>query len=151
MTVISKESKKRVPVRTIRLKIGAGEATPKPPVGPALGQHGLNIQDFCKAFNAKTQHLEKGAPVKVLIDVYGDRKFDFRVTKPVASYLLKKAASIQKGSSSTGKSGPVATLSRTQLEEIAAFKMEDMNAYDVASAVRTLEGSARSLGIEIKD
>ncbi|PPE03978.1 50S ribosomal protein L11 [Holospora curviuscula] len=151
MSVVSKESKKRVPVRTIRLKIGAGQATPKPPVGPALGQHGLNIQDFCKAFNAKTDHFEKGAPVKVLIDVYGDRKFEFRVTKPVASYLLKKAAGMAKGSSTTGKEKPIATLSRAQLEEIALFKMEDMNVYDIPSAVRTLEGSARSLGIEIKD
>ncbi|ETZ06744.1 50S ribosomal protein L11 [Holospora obtusa F1] len=151
MAVVSKESKKKVPVKTIRLKIGAGEATPKPPVGPALGQHGLNIQEFCKSFNAKTEHLEKGAPVKVLIDVYADRKFDFRVTKPVASYLLKKAAGVSKGSSSTGKGSPIATLSRAKLEEIASFKIDDMNAYDIASAARTLEGSARSLGIQIKD
>lgn len=150
MTVVSRD-KKKVPVRTIRLKIGAGEATPKPPIGPALGQHGLNIQDFCKAFNAQTAHIEKGAPVKVLIDVYADRKFDFRVTKPVASYLLKKAASLQKGSSLAGKEKPLAILGRAQLREIAEFKIEDMNAYDIETAMRTLEGSARSLGIEIKD
>jgi large subunit ribosomal protein L11 len=148
MTIISK-SKKKVPVRTIRLQIGAGEATPKPPIGPALGQHGLNIQDFCKAFNAATEKIEKGAPVKVLIDAYADKKFDFRVTKPVASYLLKKAAGLSKGSSLTGKDKPLGKLSRAQLKEIAVFKMEDMNTDDVDAAIRILEGSARSAGIEV--
>ncbi len=131
----------------IKLQVPAGKANPSPPVGPALGQHGVNIMEFCKTFNAQTQGLEAGLPIPVVITVYADRSFSFITKTPPASVLLKKAAGLPKGSSNpnTNKVGKV---SRAQLEEIAQTKFQDMNAADLDSAVRTIAGSARSMGIE---
>jgi large subunit ribosomal protein L11 len=133
----------------IKLQVKAGEANPSPPVGPALGQHGVNIMEFCKAFNAKTQELEKGLPIPVVITVYSDRSFTFVTKTPPASVLLKKAAGIQKGSS-TPNTTKVGTVSRAQLEEIANTKMPDLNANDLDSAVRIIAGSARAIGLEVE-
>ena len=131
----------------IKLQVPAGGANPSPPVGPALGQHGVNIMEFCKAFNAATQEMEKGLPVPVVITVYADKSFTYIMKTPPASILLKKAAGIQKGSGvpHTDKVGKV---TRAQLEEIAQAKMADLNAYDIDSAVKIIAGSARSMGIE---
>ncbi len=131
----------------IKLQVPAGKANPSPPVGPALGQHGVNIMEFCKTFNAQTQGMEVGLPIPVVITVYADRSFSFITKTPPASVLLKKAAGLSKGSSNpnTNKVGKV---SRAQLEEIAETKFQDMNAADLDSAVRTIAGSARSMGIE---
>ena len=131
----------------IKLQVAAGKANPSPPVGPALGQHGVNIMEFCKAFNAQTQSLEPGAPVPVVISVYNDRSFTFTMKTPPASFLLKKAAKLKSGSSrpNTDKVGKV---TREQLEEIATAKMPDLTAADMDAAVRTIAGSARSMGIE---
>ena len=133
----------------IKLQVPAGAASPSPPVGPALGQHGLNLMDFCNAFNAKTSDMEKGLPVPVVITVYEDKSFDFIVKTTPASILIKKAAGLQKGSG-TPNSLKVGTVSRAQLEEIAKIKDPDLTAADMDAAVRTLEGSARSAGIEVK-
>ena len=131
----------------IKLQVPANEANPSPPVGPALGQHGVNIMEFCKAFNAKTQNMEKGMPIPVVITVYSDKSFTFITKTPPASILLKKAAGIPKGSGEphTNKVGKV---NRAQLEEIATTKMPDLTAADMDAAVRTIAGSARSMGIE---
>ena len=131
----------------IKLQVPANEANPSPPVGPALGQHGVNIMEFCKAFNAKTQNMEKGTPVPVVITVYNDRSFTFITKTPPASILLKKAAGLESGSArpNTEKMGKV---TRPQLEEIAKTKQPDLTAADLAAAVRTIAGSARSMGIE---
>ena len=131
----------------IKLQIPAGKANPSPPVGPALGQHGVNIMDFCKAFNAQTQSLEAGMPIPVVITVYSDRSFTFITKTPPASVLLKKSAGLSKGSS-TPNTNKVAKVSRAQLEEIATTKMPDLTAADMDAAVRTIAGSARSMGIE---
>lgn len=133
----------------IKLQVPAGDANPSPPVGPALGQHGVNIMDFCKAFNAQTQSLEKGMPVPVVITVYSDRSITFITKTPPASILLKKAAGLGKGSGrpNTEKVGKV---NRAQLEEIAKTKMPDITAADMDAAVRTIAGSARSMGIEVE-
>jgi large subunit ribosomal protein L11 len=131
----------------IKLQVPAGQANPSPPVGPALGQKGVNIMEFCKAFNAQTQSLEAGMPVPVVITVYTDRSFTFITKTPPASILLKKAAGISKGSS-TPHTNKVARVSRAQLEEIASTKMPDLTAADMDAAVRTIAGSARSMGIE---
>ena len=131
----------------IKLQVPAGEAKPSPPVGPALGQHGVNIMEFCKTFNADTQEMETGLPVPVIITVYTDKSFSYvRKTTP-ASVLLKKAAAVEKGSAEPNrdKGGKV---SRNQLEEIAKVKMPDLSAYDMDQAVRIIAGSARSMGIE---
>ena len=133
----------------IKLQVPAGAASPSPPVGPALGQHGLNLMDFCNAFNAKTNDMEKGLPVPVVITVYEDKSFDFVVKTTPASILIKKAAGLQKGSG-TPNSLKVGKVSRAQLEEIAKIKDPDLTAADMDAAVRTLEGSARSAGIEVK-
>ena len=133
----------------IKLQVPAGAASPSPPVGPALGQHGLNLMDFCNAFNAKTNDMEKGLPVPVVITVYEDKSFDFIVKTTPASILIKKAAGIKKGSG-TPNSLKVGKVSRAQLEEIAKIKDPDLTAADMDAAVRTLEGSARSAGIEVK-
>ena len=133
----------------IKLQVPAGAASPSPPVGPALGQHGLNLMDFCKAFNAKTSDTEKGLPVPVVITVYEDKTFDFIVKTTPASVLIKKAAGLAKGSG-TPNSLKVGKVSRGQLEEIAKIKDPDLTAADLDAAVRTLEGSARSAGIEVK-
>jgi len=133
----------------IKLQVPAGAASPSPPVGPALGQHGLNLMDFCNAFNAKTSKTEKGLPVPVVITVYEDKSFDFIVKTTPASVLIKKAAGLAKGSG-TPNSLKVGEVSREQLEEIAKIKDPDLTAADMDAAVRTLEGSARSAGIEVK-
>jgi len=133
----------------IKLQVAAGQANPSPPVGPALGQHGLNIMEFCKAFNAQTQSMEQGMPIPVVITVYADRSFTFITKTPPASVLLRKAAGIKKGSGepNTNKVGKV---NRAQLEEIATVKMPDLSAGDMDAAVRTIAGSARSAGIEVE-
>ena len=131
----------------IKLQVAAGSANPAPPVGPALGQHGVNIMEFCKAFNAQTQKLDKGAPVPVIITVYADRSFTFVIKTPPASYLLKKAANVAKGSP-TPHTEKVGKVNRKQLEEIATIKMPDLNANDMDAAVRIIAGTARSAGIE---
>ena len=128
----------------------AGEANPSPPVGPALGQHGVNIMEFCKAFNAKTQEIEKGLPIPVVITVYSDRSFTFVTKTPPASVLLMKAVGLSKGSS-TPNTNKVGTVTRQQLEEIAKTKMEDFNAADLDAAVRIIAGSARSMGLNVED
>jgi large subunit ribosomal protein L11 len=131
----------------IKLQVPAQDANPSPPVGPALGQHGVNIMEFCKAFNAQTQSLEKGMPVPVVITVYNDRSFTFIMKTPPASILLKKAAGIQKGSGVPNRD-KVGKVTRAQLEEIAKTKEPDLTAADMDAAVRTIAGSARSMGIE---
>jgi len=133
----------------IKLQVKAGEANPSPPVGPALGQHGVNIMEFCKAFNAKTQGVEKGMPIPVVISVYADKSFTFVTKTPPASILLKKAAGIAKGSG-TPNTVKVATVNRAQLEEIAKMKDADLTAADMDAAVRTIAGSARSMGIDVE-
>ena len=133
----------------IKLQVPAAEANPSPPVGPALGQHGVNIMESCKAFNAKTQKLEKGMPVPVVITVFNDRSFTFITKTPPAAVLLKKAAGIKSGSG-TPNSKKVGTVTRAQLEEIAATKMEDLNASDMEAAVRIIAGSARSMGLDVE-
>jgi len=131
----------------VKLQIPGGEAKPSPPVGPALGQHGVNIMEFCKAFNAQTQN-QQGVIIPVLITIYQDRSFSFVLKTPPASYLLKKAAGIEKGSKDPSRA-KVAKLTRSQVEEIAKLKMPDLNAKDLEGAVKTIMGSARSLGIEV--
>jgi len=131
----------------IKLQVKAGQANPSPPVGPALGQHGLNIMEFCKAFNAATQSLEPGLPTPVVITAYSDRSFTFITKTPPASILLKKAAGVKSGSS-TPHTVKVGKVSRAQLEEIATTKMPDLTAADMDAAVRTIAGSARSMGLE---
>ncbi|GAN70259.1 50S ribosomal protein L11 [Acetobacter syzygii] len=133
----------------IKLQIPAGKANPSPPVGPALGQRGLNIMEFCKAFNAKTQGLEPGMPIPVVITAYADRTFSFITKTPPNTYFLLKAAKISKGSPTVGKGGTVGKVTMDQLREIAAQKQQDMNANDIDGAVRMLVGSARSMGIEV--
>lgn len=133
----------------VRLQVKAGQANPSPPVGPALGQHGVNIMEFCKAFNAQTQGIEPGSPVPVIISVYSDRSFTFVMKTPPASFLLKKAAGVKVGSGApnTNKVGKV---TRAQLEEIATIKAPDLTAADMDAAVKTVAGSARAMGIEVE-
>ena len=131
----------------IKLQVPAGDAKPSPPVGPALGQHGVNIMDFCKAFNAETQDMEKGLPVPVVVTVYADKSFTYVMKTPPASILLKKAAGIQKGSGVPNRD-KVGKVTRAQLEEIAKMKEPDLSAYELDQAVKIIAGSARSMGIE---
>ena len=133
----------------IKLQVKAGQANPSPPIGPALGQHGVNIMEFCKAFNAQTQKMEAGAPVPVVITVYSDRSFTFTMRTPPASFLLKKAAKIKSGSSNPSKE-VAGTVNRAQLEEIAKSKEPDLTAADMEAAVRTIAGSARSMGLNVE-
>ena len=133
----------------IKLQIPAGQANPSPPVGPALGQHGVNIMEFCKVFNAQTQKLEPGMPTPVVISVYADKSFTFITKTPPAAVLLKKAAGIQKGSG-TPNTQKVGTVTRDQLEEIARIKEPDLNAADMDAAVRVIAGSARSMGLDVE-
>ncbi|MFM2475977.1 50S ribosomal protein L11 [Celerinatantimonas sp. MCCC 1A17872] len=133
----------------IKLQVAAGAANPSPPVGPALGQHGVNIMEFCKAFNARTDNLEKGAPVPVVITVYSDRSFTFETKTPPASFLLKKAAGIKSGSGVPNKE-KVGTVTRAQLEEIAKVKEADMTGADLDAMVRSIEGSARAMGLVVE-
>ncbi|WP_366657337.1 50S ribosomal protein L11 [Fodinicurvata sp. EGI_FJ10296] len=132
----------------IKLEVPAGAANPSPPIGPALGQRGLNIMEFCKAFNAATQHLEKGMPIPVVITAFGDRTFTFVTKTPPAGYLIKKAAGIPKGSPTPNKS-KVGTITVSQAQEIAEAKMVDLNAFDLDAAVRMVRGSCRSMGIDV--
>ena len=132
----------------IKLQIPAGKANPSPPVGPALGQRGLNIMEFCKAFNAQTQNLEPGMPIPVVITAYGDRTFSFVTKTPPVSYFLKKAAGLAKGSQTPG-AGFVGKVTMDQVREIAQNKMQDLNANDIAGASQMIVGSARSMGIEV--
>ena len=132
----------------LKLQVPAGAANPAPPIGPALGQRGLNIMEFCKAFNALTQNLEKGMPVPVVITAYGDRTFTFITKTPPVSYFLKKAAGIEKGSQTTGK-GTVGSVTMSQVREIAQKKMQDLNANDIEAAAKMIVGSARSMGLEV--
>ena len=134
----------------IKLQVRAADANPSPPVGPALGQHGVNIMEFCKAFNAKTQNLEKGLPIPVVITVYNDRSFTFITKTPPASVLLKKAAGIPSGSP-TPNTKKVGKLNREQLEVIAKTKEPDLTAADLDAAVRTIAGTARSMGLETEE
>ena len=136
-------------VNYIKLQVPAGSANPSPPVGPALGQHGLNIMEFCKSFNAQTQDVENGMPLPVVIAVYSDKSFTFEIKTPPAAVLLRKAAGIAKGSG-TPNSDKVGKVTRTQLEEIANAKMVDLNANDLDAAVRIIAGSARSMGIDVE-
>ncbi|WP_111980381.1 50S ribosomal protein L11 [Algibacillus agarilyticus] len=133
----------------IKLQVAAGAANPSPPVGPALGQHGVNIMEFCKAFNAKTDSLEKGAPVPVVITVYADRSFTFETKTPPASFLLKKAAGVKSGSGKPNVD-KVGKVTRAQVEEIAKMKEPDLTAADLDAAVNTISGSARSMGIVVE-
>jgi len=133
----------------VKLQIQAGKANPAPPVGPALGQHGVNIMEFCKAFNARTQNQEKGLPTPVVITVYSDRSFTFITKTPPATVLLRKTLGLAKGSSTPNKV-KVGTVTRTQLEEIANLKMPDLTAADMDAAVRTIAGSARSMGLNVE-
>ena len=132
----------------IKLQVPAGTANPSPPIGPALGQRGVNIMEFCKAFNAATNELEKGMPIPTIITVYADRSFSFETKTPPASFLLKKAARIQSGSQEPGKA-VAGRVTRAQLREIAEIKMKDLNANDIDSAARIIEGSARAMGLEV--
>lgn len=133
----------------IKLQVPAGSANPSPPVGPALGQHGLNIMEFCKAFNAQTQDVENGMPLPVVIAVYSDKSFTFEIKTPPAAVLLRKAAGITKGSGSPNML-KVGKVNRAQLEEIATTKMKDLNANDMDAAVRIIAGSARSMGLDVE-
>lgn len=133
----------------IKLQVAAGAANPSPPVGPALGQHGVNIMEFCKAFNARTESLEKGSPIPVIITVYSDRSFTFETKTPPAAYLLLKAAGVKSGSAKPN-SEKVGTVTRAQLEEIAEIKEKDMTGADVDARVLTIEGTARSMGLAVE-
>jgi large subunit ribosomal protein L11 len=136
-------------VGIIKLHVPAGKANPSPPIGPALGQRGLNIMEFCKAFNATTQNLEPGMPIPVVITAFGDRSFTFVTKSPPNSYFLKKAAGIEKGSQTTGKGITVGRVTMAQIREIAEQKMQDLNAKDIDGACRMLIGSARSMGLDV--
>ena len=133
----------------IKLQVAAGSANPSPPVGPALGQHGVNIMEFCKAFNAKTESIEKGLPIPVVITVYADRSFTFITKTPPAAVLLRKAAGVPKGSG-THNTVKVGKVTREQLEEIATVKQPDITAADMDAAVRTIAGTARSMGLDVE-
>jgi large subunit ribosomal protein L11 len=133
----------------VKLQVPAGKANPSPPIGPALGQRGLNIMEFCKAFNAATQEIEKGAPIPVVITAYADKSFTFVMKQPPVTYFIKKAAKIDKGSQTPGKGGTVGRVTRDQIREIAEKKMVDLNCDTVESAMAMIEGSARSMGLEV--
>lgn len=133
----------------VKLQVKAGEANPAPPIGPALGQQGVNIMEFCKAFNARTQNVEKGMPMPVVITVHTDRSFTFIIKTPPASYLIMKAAGVNKGSSIPNKT-KVGKITHKQLSEIATVKMPDLTAGDLKAAMRTIAGTARNMGIEVE-
>ena len=134
----------------VKLQVPAGQASPSPPIGPALGQAGLNIMDFCKAFNGQTEKLEKGMPCPVVITVFQDKSFEFIVKKPPASYYIKKEVNVKKGSGQTGIADPVASITKEQLIKIANEKMPDLNTSDLEAASKIIAGTARSMGIEVK-
>ena len=133
----------------LKLQVPAGAANPSPPIGPALGQRGINIMEFCKAFNAATQEMEKNAPIPTTITYYQDKSFTFKTKTPPASYLLKKAANLKSGSSTPGRSS-AGTISRAKVKEIAETKMKDLNAADIEAAMRQIEGSARAMGLKVE-
>ena len=133
----------------VKLQVPAGKANPSPPIGPALGQQGVNIMEFCKQFNAQTQSLESGMPIPVVITVYVDRSFTFVTKTPPASYFLKKAAKIESGAKTTGTQ-TVGQVNRKQLEEIAKIKMPDLNCFDLGAAMRSVAGTARSMGVDVE-
>ena len=132
----------------IKLQVPAGAANPSPPIGPALGQRGVNIMEFCKAFNAATQDVEKSMPIPTIITVYADRSFSFTTKSPPATFLLKKAAKLKAGSKEPGKES-AGTIKRSQVAEVAEAKMKDLNANDIESATKIIEGTARSMGLEV--
>ena len=134
----------------VKLQVPAGSASPSPPIGPALGQAGLNIMDFCKAFNAQTEKLEKGMPCPVVITVFQDKSFEFIVKKPPASFYIMKEVNLKKGSGQTGIADPVASISKEQLLKIAKEKMADLNTSDPEAASKIIAGTARSMGVEVK-
>ena len=133
----------------VKLQVPAGSATPSPPIGPALGQRGLNIMEFCKAFNAATQEMEKGSPIPVVITAYADKSFTFEMKQPPVTYFIKKAVNLKSGSKLPGKES-AGTITVAQLRDIAAKKMKDLNADDIDSAVSMIAGSARSMGIQVE-
>ena len=133
----------------LKLQVPAGNASPSPPIGPALGQRGLNIMEFCKAFNAKTQEMEKGSPIPVEITIFADKSFTFKMKQPPMSFFIKKALNLSSGSKEPGRS-VAGKLSRAQVKDIAESKMKDLNAGDIEAAMRIVEGSARSMGIEVE-
>ena len=132
----------------IKLQVPAGAANPSPPIGPALGQHGVNIMEFCKAFNAATSELEKNMPIPTIITVYADKSFSFATKSPPATFLIKKAANLKSGSKEPGKVS-AGTIARSKLAEIAQAKMADLNANDIEAATKIIEGSARAMGLEV--
>jgi large subunit ribosomal protein L11 len=132
----------------IKLQVPAGAANPSPPIGPALGQRGVNIMEFCKAFNAATAELEKTTPIPTVITVFADKSFSFITKTPPATFLLKKVAKVAKGSKETGKES-IGQVTRAQLQEVAEIKMKDLNANDIDAAIRIIEGSARAMGLEV--
>jgi len=134
----------------LKLQVPAGAANPSPPIGPALGQRGLNIMEFCKAFNAQTQKIEKGAPIPVVITIYQDRSFTFEMKTPPVSYFIKKAAKIESGAKAPGRD-KAGTITKAQVKEIAQQKMKDLNSDTIESAMKMIEGSARSMGIEVRE
>ena len=134
----------------LKLQVPAGSASPSPPIGPALGQRGLNIMEFCKAFNAQTQEMEKGAPIPVVITIYQDKSFSFDMKTPPVSYFLKKAAGLDKASQNPGRES-AGTVTREQVREIAERKAQDLSADSIEAAMRTIEGSARSMGIQVAE
>ena len=133
----------------VKLQVPAGQASPSPPIGPALGQAGLNIMDFCKDFNAKTEKLEKGMPCPVIITVYQDKSFEFIIKKPPASFYIKKEVNLKKGSGTSGISDPVAEISMEQLKKIAEEKLPDLNTNNIDQAAKIIAGTARSMGVEV--
>jgi len=133
----------------LKLQVPAGAATPSPPIGPALGQRGLNIMEFCKGFNAKTQEMEKGMPIPTIITIYSDKSFSFKTKTPPAAFLLKKAAKLKKGGSTPGKE-VAGSVTKKQCSEIAEAKMKDLNANDLEAATQIIMGSARAMGLEVK-
>jgi len=132
----------------LKLQVPAGSATPSPPIGPALGQRGINIMEFCKAFNAQSQDMEKGSPIPVEITYYQDKSFNFKMKTPPVSFFLKKAANLQKGSQTPGR-GSAGKVTKAQVRDIATRKLKDLNAVDIEAAARMVEGSARSMGLEV--
>jgi large subunit ribosomal protein L11 len=133
----------------LKLQVPAGAATPSPPIGPALGQRGLNIMEFCKAFNAQTQEMEKGAPCPTIVTIYQDKSFSFEIKTPPASHFLKQAAKLNKGSKAPGRD-KAGSVTKDQVRDIAEAKMKDLNANDVEAAMKIIEGSARSMGLEVQ-
>jgi large subunit ribosomal protein L11 len=137
-------------IGSLKLQVKAGQANPSPPIGPALGQRGLNIMEFCKTVNAATKEMEPGSPVPVIITYYQDKSFTIEIKTPPASHLLKKAAKVAKGSKESGKSAPIGKVTQEQIREIAMIKLKDLNANSVEQAMKIIAGSARSMGLTVE-